>query len=151
VSRSLFTGSINGIDSFITDSQHLLSMLPRSHPLSPAGVYRLAAARFKLHELSNEEDNLDKSILHSTGLILFPHSVLARTQIKYPSNFLPPRRSTFSRARMNPSSPKMPLTQPNTSAIFETSPTKCSGSRAMELQHFSWMHWPFKWSWEPEA
>src|SRR6266702_4772198 len=68
----LFTGSIREIDSAITQSQHLLSELPQSHPLVPDCGYILAKARFDRYALSNQEDDLDKAILHLTESILLP-------------------------------------------------------------------------------
>ena len=50
--------------------QHLLSALPRPHPLSPVYIYSLATARFNRHQVSNQKDDLDKSILHLHESIL---------------------------------------------------------------------------------
>ncbi|KAI9457827.1 CHAT domain-containing protein [Lactarius psammicola] len=66
--------SINEIDPFLTDAQHLLSALPLSHPLRPACVYSLAMARFHRYKLSSQKDDLDKAILHWTESILQPWS-----------------------------------------------------------------------------
>jgi hypothetical protein len=66
----LLTGSIHEIDAFITDSQQLLSALPRPHPDRLARVYNLATARLDRYELSNQEVDLDKAILHLTEAIL---------------------------------------------------------------------------------
>ncbi|KAH9033979.1 CHAT domain-containing protein [Lactarius deliciosus] len=63
-------GSIHEIDSFITQSQHWLSVLPRSHPLHHTCVYSLATARVDRYQLSNQKDDLDKAILHFTEAIL---------------------------------------------------------------------------------
>jgi len=68
----LLTALIHEVDSLLIDVQDLLSALPRSHPVRPAIVYRLATARLGLHGLSNQKDNLDKAVLHLTELILQP-------------------------------------------------------------------------------
>ena len=60
-------------------------------------------------------------------------------------------RSRSSSARECTGCPEMPFTPPYTSAIFEASLTKRSGSNAIKSQHYSWMRWPFKWSGEPET
>ena len=74
----MLTASIHEIDSDITDSQHLLSTLPRSHPHRPACVYSLATARFDRYGLSNQRDDLDKAILHVTeSILLQPRSWLS--------------------------------------------------------------------------
>ena len=64
------TESIREIDSFIDDSQQSLSVLPRRHPLRPACVYNLAAARLDRYEVSNQQEDLDQAILHLTESIL---------------------------------------------------------------------------------
>ncbi|KAI9451568.1 hypothetical protein BJY52DRAFT_97396 [Lactarius psammicola] len=69
---SLFTGPIDEIDSFITRSQEFLSGSPRSHPIRLTCVYNLAAVRLDRYALSNEVDDLDKSIFHLTESILLP-------------------------------------------------------------------------------
>ncbi|KAH9057056.1 hypothetical protein EDB83DRAFT_1062014 [Lactarius deliciosus] len=66
--------SIHEIDSFITQSQHWFSVLPRSHPLYHTCVYSLATARVGRYQLSNQKDDLDKAILHFTEAILQPWS-----------------------------------------------------------------------------
>ncbi|KAH9007866.1 hypothetical protein EDB84DRAFT_160194 [Lactarius hengduanensis] len=41
--------------------------------------------------------------------------------------------------------PKMPSARPNTSAIFETSPTQCLFSRAIKSRRPSWVRWQIRW------
>lgn len=90
--------SIHEIDSFITQSQHLLSVLPRSHPLHHTCIYSLATARVDRYQLSNQKDDLDKAILHFTRSDTPSTLVLARTRIqtKYSPNF--PRLDTLRTA-----------------------------------------------------
>jgi CHAT domain-containing protein len=69
----LFTGSIHEIDARITIYQHCLSLPScQSHPDRPVVVLGLAAERFERHWLSNQWEDLDKSILHCTESILYP-------------------------------------------------------------------------------
>ncbi len=72
----MFTGSIDEIDSFITRSQEFLFGSPRSHPIRLTSICNLATARLDRYALSNEADDLDKSIFHLTESILPPHSWL---------------------------------------------------------------------------
>ena len=58
------------IDSIITRLQDALSALPRSHPVRPVVIYGLAKAQFNRYELLNQEDDLNKAILHLTKSIL---------------------------------------------------------------------------------
>ena len=58
------------IDSIITRLQDALSALPRSHPVRPVVIYGLAKAQFDRYDLLNQEDDLNKAILHLTKSIL---------------------------------------------------------------------------------
>ncbi|KAH9057576.1 CHAT domain-containing protein [Lactarius vividus] len=67
--------SVHEIDSFITQSQHLLSALPRLHPRRAACVYGQARARFDRYMLSSQKADLDRAILHlSETTLLQPWS-----------------------------------------------------------------------------
>ena len=68
--NSLFTASVHEIDSSITQLQHLLSIFPRSDPLRLISMYSLAQKRHLRYLLSNQREDLDKSIVHFTELIL---------------------------------------------------------------------------------
>ncbi|KAH9013397.1 CHAT domain-containing protein [Lactarius hengduanensis] len=63
-------GSIYEIDSSITLLEQLLSTLSRSDPRRLPSVLVLAFLRSKRYELSNQSEDYDKSILHSTESIL---------------------------------------------------------------------------------
>src|SRR6266851_6512136 len=57
-------------DAEISSYQHALSLLPRSAPTHASYVYGLATARLKRYLLSNEQDDLEQSILGFTEAIL---------------------------------------------------------------------------------
>ncbi|SRR6266702_4263086 len=65
-------GSIHEIDSFITLSRRILPILPQSHPHHPLSVLCLGFARFKRYMLSNQKEDLAKSIFHLTESTLLP-------------------------------------------------------------------------------
>ncbi|KAH8980396.1 CHAT domain-containing protein [Lactarius hatsudake] len=64
--------SIIDIDGNIAIAQNSLSRHPRSHSEHIIGVYNLAMARFERYTLSQQKEDLDKSILHFTETILLP-------------------------------------------------------------------------------
>ena len=66
------TESITDIDRNITLLQKSLSLYPRSHPEYINSVYNLADARWDRYQLSEEKEDLDKSILHCTTAIFLP-------------------------------------------------------------------------------
>ena len=74
---SLFTGSINDIDSSITQSQRLLSNSPRSDPHRLDYMMSLASKQLERYKLSNQREDLDKAIVHVTkSILLSPLSLL---------------------------------------------------------------------------
>ncbi|KAH9034027.1 CHAT domain-containing protein [Lactarius deliciosus] len=111
--------SIHEIDSIIADSQHVILALPLSHQYR-AAVYRLATARFGRYKLSHQKDDLDKTILHLTESVLLQPWSLPGPNPSILLIFLNLAVALYLRSN-DSSSPKMPLTQPNTFAIFETS------------------------------
>ena len=64
------TVSITDINSQIATAQKLLSLHHRSHPEYIISVQYLAIARSGRYQLSNQKEDLDKSILHYTEAIL---------------------------------------------------------------------------------
>ena len=68
----MFTETIDEIDSFITHSLGFLSASPLSHPLRLTYLYRLATTQLDRYALSDEVDDLNKSIFHLTESILLP-------------------------------------------------------------------------------
>ncbi|KAI0297318.1 CHAT domain-containing protein [Multifurca ochricompacta] len=62
------------LDQIITSHQRALSWIPRSHPAYTAYIHLLANSRFKRYELSEQKEDLDKSILHYTEAIFLPPS-----------------------------------------------------------------------------
>ncbi|KAI9462856.1 CHAT domain-containing protein [Lactarius psammicola] len=64
--------SITDIDGDIAITQNSLSLYPRSHSEHIACVYHLAEMRWARYRLSKEQDDLDKSIVHSTEAIFLP-------------------------------------------------------------------------------
>ncbi|KAH9162890.1 CHAT domain-containing protein [Lactarius sanguifluus] len=62
--------SIRDIDGDIADFQNVLSRYHRSHSEHIIGVHILAMARFARYTLSQQKEDLDKSILHYTEVIL---------------------------------------------------------------------------------
>ncbi|KAI0298380.1 hypothetical protein B0F90DRAFT_1926586 [Multifurca ochricompacta] len=66
--------SIMELDKIITYLQRALSWIPRSHPSYTAYVHLLARSRLKRYELSEQKEDLDKSILHYTESIFLPPS-----------------------------------------------------------------------------
>ncbi|KAI0293149.1 CHAT domain-containing protein [Multifurca ochricompacta] len=66
--------SIMELDQIITSHQRALSRIPRSHPLYTACIHRLAKLRFKRYELSEQKEDLDKSVVHYTEAIFLPPS-----------------------------------------------------------------------------
>ncbi|KAI0283882.1 CHAT domain-containing protein [Russula brevipes] len=64
--------AIDRIDKHISDGQVLLALLPPSHPLRAACLFLMALAWSRRHELSEDERDLDMSILHFTNAIFLP-------------------------------------------------------------------------------
>ncbi|KAI9444053.1 hypothetical protein H4582DRAFT_1918949 [Lactarius indigo] len=64
--------SITDIDGDIADAQNSLSLYPRSHFIHIISVYTLMMARFNRFVLSQQKEDLDKSILHCTEAIFLP-------------------------------------------------------------------------------
>ena len=69
---STFTASIDEIDTHISDGQHHLSSMPRSHPLHHAILSTQANLHLQRYKLSDDDRDLNKSILQFTHAILFP-------------------------------------------------------------------------------
>ena len=67
-----FAGPIHEIAAAISQTKQLLSALPRSHPLRPVCAYHLAKALGDRYRLSNQIDDLNKSILYLTDSLLSP-------------------------------------------------------------------------------
>jgi hypothetical protein len=68
-------------DSLITRLQDVLSASPRSHPIRPFVIYGLAKARLDRYELLNQENDLNKAILHLTESILLQPWTLSQSNI----------------------------------------------------------------------
>jgi len=66
----IFSGHLREYDAEISSYQHALSLLPRSAPSHAPGVFGLAMMRFGHYLLSNQQDNLEQSILGFTEAIL---------------------------------------------------------------------------------
>jgi hypothetical protein len=66
-----FTGPIHEIDAEILESKLILSVLSLYHPLRPLHAAFLGVLLFKRYALSNQRDDLDKSILYFAGSLLF--------------------------------------------------------------------------------
>ncbi|KAI0295658.1 CHAT domain-containing protein [Multifurca ochricompacta] len=62
------------LDQIITSHQRALSWIPRSHPTYTAYIHLLATSRFERYELSEQKEDLDKSIVHYTEAIFLPPS-----------------------------------------------------------------------------
>ncbi|KAH9052214.1 hypothetical protein EDB87DRAFT_1581906 [Lactarius vividus] len=67
-------GSIREIDSSITRLQHLLATSSRSDPPRIHSIATLAFERGRRYKLSNQSEDLDKSIIHLTESILLQPS-----------------------------------------------------------------------------
>ncbi|KAH9995398.1 hypothetical protein BJV74DRAFT_332489 [Russula compacta] len=70
-----FKPSIIEVNNDISDSQNILSSLPRSHPLRSACLSTLGMAKVARHTLSDETQDMDKSILYLTEVILLPFNL----------------------------------------------------------------------------
>ncbi|KAI0294714.1 CHAT domain-containing protein [Multifurca ochricompacta] len=66
--------SIMQLDQIITSHQRALSRIPRSHPPYTAYIHVLAKSRFLRYELSEQKEDLDKSIVHYIEAIFLPPS-----------------------------------------------------------------------------
>ncbi|KAI0292100.1 CHAT domain-containing protein [Multifurca ochricompacta] len=66
--------SIMELDQIITSYQCALSWTPRSHPTYTACIHLLAKSQFIRYELSEQKEDLDKSIVHYTEAIFLPPS-----------------------------------------------------------------------------
>jgi CHAT domain-containing protein len=64
--------SVHEIDSRITQLQYVLSMSSLSDPSRPRFLVHLAEMRHHRHNLSNQNEDLDKSIVHLTESLLLP-------------------------------------------------------------------------------
>ena len=69
---SFLTGTIADIDRNITSLQNSLSLYPRSHSEHINSIYNLVEERWERFELSQDKEDLDKSILHCTEAIFLP-------------------------------------------------------------------------------
>ncbi|KAH9019071.1 hypothetical protein EDB85DRAFT_585146 [Lactarius pseudohatsudake] len=58
------------IDGYIADLQNVLSRHPRSHSIHIMGVYALAVTRSARYNLSQQKEDLNKSVLHYIEAIL---------------------------------------------------------------------------------
>jgi hypothetical protein len=83
----LLTVSITNIDGDIASSQESLSLLHRSHPEYIIHVHILALARFARYKLSNQKEDLDKSILHNTEAIFLPPRSQAGPSLNFVQTF----------------------------------------------------------------
>ena len=68
--NSLFTASIDEIDSTITQLQHLLSIFPRSDPRRLQTILFLVSKRHLRYGQLNQKEDLDKEVVLLTELIL---------------------------------------------------------------------------------
>ncbi|KAH9997407.1 CHAT domain-containing protein [Russula compacta] len=59
-------------DNAISQLQNALLIFPRSHPLRSEGLSTLAKLRLTRYQLSDDSEDLDKSICHSTEAIVLP-------------------------------------------------------------------------------
>src|SRR6266851_2439062 len=66
----IFSDLLREYDADISLYQYALSLLPRSAPTHASDVYRLATARLGRNLLSNQQDDLEQSILGFTEAIL---------------------------------------------------------------------------------
>ncbi|KAI0292638.1 hypothetical protein B0F90DRAFT_230142 [Multifurca ochricompacta] len=66
--------SIMELDLVITFLECALSRIPRSHPSYTACIHRLAKSRSIRYELSEQKEDLDRSIVHYTEAIFLPPS-----------------------------------------------------------------------------
>jgi CHAT domain-containing protein len=66
----IFSGLLREHDAVVSSYQHVLSSLPRSAPTRASDVYCLATARLGRYTLSNQQDDLEQSILGFTEAIL---------------------------------------------------------------------------------
>ena len=66
----IFSGHLYECDVEISLYEHALLLLPRSIPMHVSNVYYLATARLKCYKLSNQQDDLEQSILGFTEAIL---------------------------------------------------------------------------------
>ncbi|KAI0289899.1 CHAT domain-containing protein [Multifurca ochricompacta] len=66
--------SIMELDQMITSCQRDFSRIPRSHPVYTACIHLLAILRFERYLLSEQKEDLDKSIVHFTEAIFLPPS-----------------------------------------------------------------------------
>ncbi|KAI0298365.1 hypothetical protein B0F90DRAFT_1669097 [Multifurca ochricompacta] len=66
--------SIMELDQIITSHQCALSWIPRSHPAYTTCIHLLATLRFQRFQLSEQKQDLNKSILHYTEAIFLPPS-----------------------------------------------------------------------------
>ena len=74
---SLLTGSLLEIDNVISLLQNLLLTLFRPHPLRSLCLSTLAIKRLERHTLSDESEDFNKSISHSTEAILLVYTQTA--------------------------------------------------------------------------
>jgi len=66
----IFSGLLRECDAEISSYQHVLSLLPRSGPTHASDVYHLATARLERYLLSQQQDDLEQSILGLTEALL---------------------------------------------------------------------------------
>jgi catechol-2,3-dioxygenase len=68
----IFTVRIHKLGSAISHYQHILSLFPRSHPRRAVLVALLGLVTLEHYELSNDAEQLHKSILLVTEALLLP-------------------------------------------------------------------------------
>ncbi|KAH8991525.1 hypothetical protein EDB92DRAFT_2114518 [Lactarius akahatsu] len=81
-------GSIYEIDSSITQYQHLLATSSRSDPRRIFSLFKLAVLRYQRYDLSNQSEDIDKSIFHLAELILLQPRSLELGRMILPSLFI---------------------------------------------------------------
>ena len=71
----LLSASLLEVDNDISLLQNRLLTFPRPHPLRSECLSALASERFARYEFSDEHEDLEKSIYHSTEAILLPSNL----------------------------------------------------------------------------
>ncbi|KAH9057544.1 hypothetical protein EDB87DRAFT_1823557 [Lactarius vividus] len=129
-------GSIREIDSSITRLQHLLATSSRSDPPRIHSIATLAFERGRRYKLSNQSEDLDKSIIHLTESILLQPSSWLKLELSptIPVTFFALALALVRRSEAS-SQPEDAIYAAKYLRHLQDNPTQFRGSCAKQSQH----------------
>lgn len=86
-------------DKYLSDSQHILSYSPRSHPPHPALLSTPANLQFRRYMLSDGQDGLETATLQYARAVFLPLSIPPTSRSNFISAFFLLMETLFYRSR----------------------------------------------------